>query len=556
MAVKNRLTEKINRDPYFSSTLDYYKNVNKVIEAGFFDDGVAINKKSYRDSLNWLTTPLYKIKSSPKISKPVVLLTTGGFMPIHSEHIRMMEIAKQSIELVGRTVIGGYLSLSHDDYVKNKFLNENYISSEKRIYLCEKVVADDPWLMVDPWEARYNKIPLTFTAVTTRLQKYLRKHTLLPVEVVYVFGGDNAAFARAFIAKGTCVCVKRPGYDVVQNRIENEPPIASNKNILFSEMWTKKPGISSREIRTGMINHVPRIIQKDFENWGYSEKKTKNPESLVYFIRDDSSWALSNWIHLVNKKKLERAKDAFLKGLIGQMDRAIEENTSIQILNLKEQLTVVNNLSKNNQIINIDVCTGGDFKLNVSRLFGLSSGQCHLEKVINRPGYLALNNQSKKIPMGNYLLLDDDVATGSTTEFVSQLFPKKIGIKEIKSILEIQVKNKLSRSRIADVVDFRDFIFGSRDGGLVVKLPNGLVCRAPYVLPYVSLSFRAKIMPQEEYRLSQKLWQLNLKFYQQIGKVPLSLTDKYFQRLMTYIGFNKNDDMTSICQWHIKMMAM
>ena len=40
-----------------------------------------------------------------------------------------------------------------------------------------------------------------------------------------------------------------------------------------------------------------------------------------------------------------------------------------------------------------------------------------------------------------------------------------------------------------------------QNGGLVVRLPNGEIARAPYMLPYVSLKSRAKINISKEKEL-------------------------------------------------------
>ena len=43
-----------------------------------------------------------------------MLLTTGAMNPVHIGHIKMMELAKQTVEADGWTVVQGILSPSHD----------------------------------------------------------------------------------------------------------------------------------------------------------------------------------------------------------------------------------------------------------------------------------------------------------------------------------------------------------------------------------------------------------------------------------------------------------
>ena len=102
--------EKIKMDPFYKIVYERY-GIDKVIAAGYFDDG--IDKIDYK--LNLLTTPFNKIKDNIKKineiknnDKFIVLLSTGGFNPIHKDHINMMELAKYELETKGYNVVGGY----------------------------------------------------------------------------------------------------------------------------------------------------------------------------------------------------------------------------------------------------------------------------------------------------------------------------------------------------------------------------------------------------------------------------------------------------------------
>ncbi|MDS7278890.1 hypothetical protein NXG15_29760, partial [Klebsiella pneumoniae] len=78
--------------------------------------------------------------------------------------------------------------------------------------------------MVDPWEARYLPCAVNYTEVILRLERYLNFHLRVPVpvRVCYVFGGDNAAFARAFLSSGYAVCIERAGYESRITKIKQE----------------------------------------------------------------------------------------------------------------------------------------------------------------------------------------------------------------------------------------------------------------------------------------------------------------------------------------------
>lgn len=113
---KERLSWKILRDKYFFDIYKKYLSIDYVIKARFIDD-------NYNDeeiyNIDILTTPFNKLKKEYD-KKPVVLLTTGGFYPIHDGHINMMEKAKEYLEKNGYSVLGGYLSPCNNIYTNTK----------------------------------------------------------------------------------------------------------------------------------------------------------------------------------------------------------------------------------------------------------------------------------------------------------------------------------------------------------------------------------------------------------------------------------------------------
>ncbi len=554
-----RLGWKILRDPFISKTYSTYKAIDKIIEAGFFDDRIEPN--SYQSEPldpNWITTPIGKVIENLAILKnkntmPAVLLSTGGFSPIHAGHVQMMEIAKVELEKRGTIVIGGYLSPSHDDYVLNKYGGSSLrLDANYRINLCQNEVANSSWLMIDSWEARYNKVPLTYTDVLSRLEAYLSHHARRKIDVIYVFGSDNAFFSRTFIGKGKCVCVRRDGHEENINKVMNEPKIKDNKNIIFTSQLKTKPKISSSEIRQEMNTKKTMYRKKD-------------KESLIYAIRDDGDWALAPIRAIKGTKNIKNEKNVFLLKLADILpnlfsESAIEDdglNCKVQIVSQNSQQFLVNKLIKNKNVINLDVCTIGGYRLNLSRLFYLSDGQINPKAIIARPGYQGIKAQIKEIPMGQYILVDDDVANGFTTGKLLSNLPGRIKVTEVISLVKLSMKSEKSQNDeiLLDIVDLRDFIIGSREGGLVVSLPNHQICRAPYLLPYVSLHSRAMIPSSKELYLSLLLWKLNADFYKNIGgKIVLSQTDPYFQKLMKYIGFSDNFLLVDICKWHIDQL--
>lgn len=113
---------KIERDPYMSTVARLWGE-GAVWEAGFFADDDPVDAPL--DDTWWLCSPTSAVRcglaKAPADTRPVVLLATGGFWPPHEGHVEMMERARERVRSSGRTVVGGYLSPGHDDYLQLKW---------------------------------------------------------------------------------------------------------------------------------------------------------------------------------------------------------------------------------------------------------------------------------------------------------------------------------------------------------------------------------------------------------------------------------------------------
>lgn len=234
---------KVLRDSYYSEIYRDYKDEELLIKAGFVPDPFTYEEINYYN-IDLLTTPFDKLKDNiNEMDNPIVLLSTGGFYPIHDGHIKMMNEAKKIVEDNGYKVIGGYLSLSHDDYISTK---PYYIKNQyDRVNECREYVKDSDWLMIDPWESIYVRTPINFTDVIERLQLYLQKYVNKKIKVAYVFGGDNVEFMYCFRKKGIGICINRDGY----NELFNKTKKIQNDNMYFIENSDKSSILSSRYIR-------------------------------------------------------------------------------------------------------------------------------------------------------------------------------------------------------------------------------------------------------------------------------------------------------------------
>lgn len=518
---------KVLRDKYYSEVYREYKDEDLLIKAGFFPDPFTLEEIDYYN-IDLLTTPFDKLKGNVSdLKNPIVLLSTGGFYPIHDGHIKMMEEAKKILSEDGYDVIGGYLSLSHDDYISTK---PYYISDQyERINEGREYLKNNDWLMIDPWESIYVRTPINFTDVIERLQKYLQKYIDERIKIAYIFGGDNVEFMYCFKKNGIAVCLNRDGY----NELFIKTMKIKNDNMYFIDNLNSSSLLSSRYIRE---KHSKKIISyKDVGN---------------YLIRNESLLPLSNLIREDNKELLQQLQEEFLNKFMRLLSNCFDNKIFIKVINMEFQLDEAYDYLQKQNTINLDSYFRGTYNLEVSRLFNISSYQDKYIKLIGRLGHETIEEQVKKIKSGSYVLVDDDSVTGRTLNSIKEKLPTDVVINETY-LLANSINEK-----VFDVVDLRDFIIGTTNSGLVVKLPNGLYTRAPYVMPYVNLITRASIPPSRERDFSIAVWQMNKEFYQKYNKnFKLKNADSNFITLMNYIGFNSEDTIVDICEWHINKLS-
>jgi hypothetical protein len=146
-------------------------------------------------------------------------------------------------------------------------------------------------------------------------------------------------------------------------------------------------------------------------------------------------------------------------------------------------------------------------------------------------------------------LVEDDSVTGSTINKARELLGKKAVIDQLVLLSDF---GQYQGTWYHDVVDMRDFLFGSRHGGLTVKLIGDLAyttyCRAPYVYPFVDLKSRAKIPAEFEIELSRKIVQANIEFFADTG-IKIQNTDLGFSNYICMLGLdNANQTMEQFCR--------
>lgn len=171
-----------------------------------------IYAKLSRNYQQWQSTTT-SIKTTREI--PVVLVSTGSYNPIHLHHVQVFQEAKTRLELEGYTCLAGFLSPSHNCYVRHKLKQSHVIPSRHRFHMIQAAVQDSDWLSAHPWEMSQDgfiDFGPTLHAIRFSNHAWLGDDT---VQVRYLCGMDHALkcqlLGSSYGASLGLVALARPG---------------------------------------------------------------------------------------------------------------------------------------------------------------------------------------------------------------------------------------------------------------------------------------------------------------------------------------------------------
>ncbi|CAF1215965.1 unnamed protein product [Rotaria sordida] len=208
-----------------------------------------------------------------------VLITTGSFNPIHPSHLQNLLRVKQYLEDEHQpswNVLAGYLSPTHDSYVRSKLGDSAWIPAEDRCQLCEGAIEHDKlssWITVSRGECEWPSGFVDFGPVTENLCDFLNdtlvhqdKFLKHPLRVVYVCGLDhfNKCSYLERMAKQknmACAVVFRSGYN--EQHIHQSIRSTDVIYVKLEKERDKIVDISSTQIRQYFQNPTSRTTDID-----------------------------------------------------------------------------------------------------------------------------------------------------------------------------------------------------------------------------------------------------------------------------------------------------
>lgn len=193
----------------------------------------------------------------------VVLLLNGCFNPIHHNHVRLLEIAKEHLSSSDdHHLIGGYISPTHDAAIERK-LSILPTTWQHRLEMCRLAVSDSSWIMVDDWLISQEKNHGVRQS-KHRLNALL--HKLNPtIKIIPICGGDTLPKLKSVYQKELLICINnRPIEDFDFNQwfqSENMQPYHNNIILIHDHQCTRH--ISSTYVRQQISQNLHQSLIGD-----------------------------------------------------------------------------------------------------------------------------------------------------------------------------------------------------------------------------------------------------------------------------------------------------
>lgn len=526
-----RQAQLVLKDAYYSKLynrlmedMEHQEAVDILINAGCFDDMLeerVVFNTYFMSAPYTMVHKAYLAAKNAGKQKMAVIIATGSFDPLHDGHIESVVKAKEFIESQGSTVIAGFMSPSHDTYVRRKNPGGEGVFNrihENMVFLENSAVNQPQWIYHENWEATGIDASTNFTDVITYIDGMVKAHVATDVDVYYVFGSDNQHFGLAFdhnddsMAKG--ICVGRPGYNLCDEMVIT---IDNSSTLNFVQ---GNNGMSSTQVRA----------EKEA-----TTKEGKNVDMLPFVIRNDVSLSTSWMKTYIPEEELRHKVSTFTSTLVAAFNKSFP---IVNLLDVEAQLEYtkgyLNKHFKGQPVLSCDVYLEGDKTLRASRLFDVASSQHHGKTIYYNDDMESINTDKTE-----YVFVDDDIFSG--------FFLKEV--KEKYNIVDAVSMAHLTAGDFLDIVDARDFIVGGVYGGLMIDAE--VPFRVPYLTPFVDLVSRAS-MPANNIRLfNREIWGANESFYAGTG-ITVSMLPIEQSVFLYSMGFDKDTTIENICNTYGK----
>ncbi|KAH3757224.1 hypothetical protein Pelo_10954 [Pelomyxa schiedti] len=220
--------------------------------------------------------PRHKLKVPEDVtSKLAVIFFNGTFNPPHPGHLDTLTRAKECLESRGFIVIGGYMSPASTHYAIQK-LGAKRIETQHRLNLCQLLVQNTDWVMVDTFECFHPTLHCNPLAIYHHLRsRLLEQIGSLASRDVYFFwlaGPDAGGYVTSSEVHEIIVINRTDNAASIQHARNSEAQLHRLVPEKFFFLVEAPPlNMSSTAIRKGghldaTYSSFPQIIQymKDY----------------------------------------------------------------------------------------------------------------------------------------------------------------------------------------------------------------------------------------------------------------------------------------------------
>ncbi|KAG8863448.1 hypothetical protein FRB96_008188 [Tulasnella sp. 330] len=229
---------------------------------------------------------------------PIVIVACGSFSPPTYLHLRMFEMAKDTVEAEGKyEILGGYYSPVSDHYKK-----AGLAPAVHRVRMCElSVHQTSSWLMVDPWEAAqpaYVRTAVVLNHFDDHINAEggveLQDGSRHKIRVFLLAGGDliesfgepgvwSEPDLHIILGKFGCLIVERTGSDVWAFLLSHDILYQHRRNIIVVKQLIYND-ISSTKVRLFVKRGMSikfllpnSVIQYIYDHGLYRDAKNREP---------------------------------------------------------------------------------------------------------------------------------------------------------------------------------------------------------------------------------------------------------------------------------------
>jgi hypothetical protein len=209
---------------------------------------------------------MYERYSKPDSKGYAVVLTTGAMNPVHLGHVDLIDQSVIRLTEEGYTVIGAWMSPSHDLYVQPKARKNGTIglSAPFRVKLARLIISGDPLIDVSSWESSLkisdwvdSDYPKVCSALKMKMKDEFKSSKYSGnITVFYACGSDHAKKAGLYNhaqSWGGVVVVPRENEKV-------EPENDAFKLYIANPATGEHAGYSSTILREAIAKNKRHIV--------------------------------------------------------------------------------------------------------------------------------------------------------------------------------------------------------------------------------------------------------------------------------------------------------